>query len=251
MRKEEIKMSLEKTEQNKGTLQEENIEAVPRQWWRPILLFSVIAVVLVLAKVLGLMDRLLELQDWIKAKGVLGYVVFALIHIGAMIAAIPRSVLAVAAGVIFGVVAGIILVTISSVIGVCLTFLIARYFARDVVSRWLLRSEKLNRFYHLTEKRGAIIVVITRLLTFSPSNLLNDCFGLTKIHISTYLFWSFLCMLPATVVYVLAADAFTKGISQVQIPWLSVSAVVMVLIIVFMILHFSLLKLGNREKITG
>jgi len=251
MRKEEIKMSLEKTEQNKGTLQEENIEAVPRQWWRPILLFSVIAVVLVLAKVLGLMDRLLELQDWIKAKGVLGYVVFALIHIGAMIAAIPRSVLAVAAGVIFGVVAGIILVTISSVIGVCLTFLIARYFARDVVSRWLLRSEKLNRFYHLTEKRGAIIVVITRLLTFSPSNLLNYCFGLTKIHISTYLFWSFLCMLPATVVYVLAADAVTKGISQVQIPWLSVSAVVMVLIIVFMILHFSLLKLGNREKITG
>lgn len=251
MRKEEIKMSLEKTEQNKGTLQKENIEAVPRQWWRPILLFSVIAVVLVLAKVLGLMGRLLELQDWIKGQGVLGYVLFALIHIGAMIAAVPRAVLAVTAGVLFGAVAGIILVTICSVIGVCLTFLIARYFARDVVSRWLLRSEKLNRFYHLTEKRGAIIVVITRLLTFSPSNLLNYCFGLTKIHISTYLFWSFLCMLPATVVYVLAADAVTKGMSQVQIPWLSVSTVVMVLIIVFMVVHFSLLKLRKKEGIIG
>ena len=244
-------MSLEKTEQNKGTLQEENIEAVPRQWWRPILLFSVIAVVLVLEKVLGLVDRLLELQDWIKGQGVLGYVLFALIHIGAMIAAVPRAVLAVAAGVLFGAVAGIILVTICSVIGVCLTFLIARYFARDVVSRWLLRSEKLNRLYQLTEKRGAIIVVISRLLTFFPSNLLNYCFGLTKIHISSYLFWSFLCMLPATVVYVLAADAVTKGMSQVKIPWLSVSTVVMVLIIVFMIVHFSLLKLGNKEKITG
>ncbi|MGB2809770.1 MAG: TVP38/TMEM64 family protein [Sedimentisphaerales bacterium] len=244
-------MSLEKTEQNKGTLQKENIEAVPRQWWRPILLFSVIAVVLVLAKVLGLMGRLLELQDWIKGQGVLGYVLFALIHIGAMIAAVPRAVLAVTAGVLFGAVAGIILVTICSVIGVCLTFLIARYFARDVVSRWLLRSEKLNRFYHLTEKRGAIIVVITRLLTFSPSNLLNYCFGLTKIHISTYLFWSFLCMLPATVVYVLAADAVTKGMSQVQIPWLSVSTVVMVLIIVFMVVHFSLLKLRKKEGIIG
>ncbi len=246
-----MKTLLKKTEQNKGIPQEENMNAVSGQWWRPILLFSFLAFVLVLVKVFGLVGRLLELQDWIKAQGVLGYVIFALIHIGAMIAAIPRSILAVVAGVFFGAVAGIVLVTISSVIGVCLTFLIARYFARDAVSRWLLRSEKLNSFYHLTEKRGAIIVVISRLLTFSPSNLLNYCFGLTKIHISTYLFWSFLCMLPATVVYVLAADAVTKGISKVQIPWLSVSTVVMVLVIVFMIVHFSLLKLGNKEKITG
>jgi len=58
-------------------------------------------------------------------------------------------------------------------------------------------------------------------------------------------------MLPATVVYVLAADAVTKGISQVQIPWLSVSTVVIVLIIVFMIVHFSLLKLRKKEEIIG
>jgi len=251
MKKETTKTSSQKGDDNNGTGQEENIKSMSRQWWRPILLFSFLAVVLVLAKVLGLVERLLELQDWIKGQGVLGYVVFALIHIGAMIAAVPRSILAVAAGVLFGAVAGIVVVTICSVIGVCLTFLIARYFARDVVSRWLLRSEKLNRFYHLTEKRGAIIVVISRLLTFSPSNLLNYCFGLTKIHISTYLFWSFLCMLPATVVYVLAADAVTKGISQVKIPWLSVSTVVMVLIIVFMVVHFSLLKLRKKEGIIG
>jgi len=246
-----MKILPEKTEQNKGGLQEENIEAMSCQWWLPILLSSFLAFMLVLVKVLGLVDRLLELQDWIKAQGTPGYVTFALIHVGAMMAAIPRSALAITAGVLFGAVAGIILVTISSAIGVCLTFLIARYFARDAVSRWFLRSEKINRFYHLTEKRGAIIVVITRLLIFSPSNLLNYCFGLTKIHISTYLFWLLLCMLPATVVYILAAEAVTKDIPQVQIPWLSVSTVVMVLIIVFLIVHFSLLKLRNKEEIIG
>ena len=240
----------ERTEQNNNTPQEENIKAVSGQLRRPILLFAFLAVLLVLVNVFGLVDHLLELQDWIKGQGVIGYLVFAIIHIAAMLAVIPRAVLAVAAGVFFGSVAGIILVTISSVIGVCLTFLIARYFARDTVSRCLLHSGKLRRFYHLTEKHGAIIVVITRLLTFSPSNFLNYCFGLTKIRVSTYLFWSFVCMFPATVVYVLAADAATKGISHVKIPWLSVSTVVIVMIIVFMILHFSLLKLGNKEEIT-
>jgi uncharacterized membrane protein YdjX (TVP38/TMEM64 family) len=249
-KKEVEKKSSQKTEliKNDRHKNEENIKAVPNRWWRPVLLFSFLAVALVLVKVFGLLDRLLELQGWIKEQGVFGYAIFTLIHIVAMIAVVPRSILAVAAGVLFGAVTGIIIVTISSFIGVIITFLIARYYARDVVSRWLLRSKKLNSLYHLTEKRGAIIVVITRLLTFSPSNLLNYCFGLTKIHISTYLFWSFLCMFPATVVYVLAADAVTKGLSEVQIPWLSVSIVVLILIIVFMIVHFSLLKLRKRES---
>jgi uncharacterized membrane protein YdjX (TVP38/TMEM64 family) len=245
-----MKALSEKTKLNKNAVAEENIDVMQRQWWRPILLFAFLAVVLVPVKVFGLVDHLFELQDWINEQGVFGYLVFVLVHIAAMIAVIPRSILAVAAGVLFGVVEGIVLVTISSIIGVCLTFLIARYFARDAVSRWLLRSEKLGRFYHFTEKRGAAIVVITRLLTFSPSNLLNYCFGLTKIHISTYLFWSFLCMLPATVVYVLAADAVTKGVSQVKIPWLSVSTVVMILVVLFMVLHFLLLKLGKKVKTT-
>jgi disulfide bond formation protein DsbB len=57
-------------------------------------------------------------------------------------------------------------------------------------------------------------------------------------------------MLPATVVYVLAADAVTKGVSQVKIPWLSVSTVVMILVVLFMVLHFLLLKLGKKVKTT-
>jgi uncharacterized membrane protein YdjX (TVP38/TMEM64 family) len=186
-----------KTEQNKTATQGDNIETVSPQWWRPILLFSFLAIVLVLARMFGFMDMLLKLQDWIKGQGFLGYIIFVLIHIGAMIAVMPRSILAVAAGVFFEPIEGIVLVTISSVIGVYLTFLIARYFARDAFRQWLLRSEKISRLYYYTEKQGAIIIVITRLITFSPSNLLNYCFGLTNIRTSTYMYVScnnYLCI---------------------------------------------------------
>jgi uncharacterized membrane protein YdjX (TVP38/TMEM64 family) len=245
-----MKIMSPKTETNKDTQQNEKMENETHKWWRPILLFSFLAIVLVFIKEFGILDHLFKLKGWIKEQGDLGYIIFVLIHIAAMIAAVPRSILAVAAGLFFAPIMAIILVTISSYMGVIITFLIARYYARDVVRRWLLRSKKLNSLYLLTEKHGAIIVIITRLLTFSPSNLLNYCFGLTKINIYTYLFWSFLCMIPATVVYVLAADAVTRGLSEVKIPWVSLSIVTTLLFIVFTVVYFVMIKLKNKEQIT-
>ncbi len=73
------------------------------------------------------------------------------------------------------------------------------------------------------EEKGAVVLVATRLATFAPANLLNYAFGLTGIPFSTYMFWSFLCMFPVTVVYVIGADIVTKGIPHVHLPWVMVS----------------------------
>ncbi|PIX86577.1 MAG: hypothetical protein COZ32_02575, partial [Nitrospirae bacterium CG_4_10_14_3_um_filter_53_41] len=62
-------------------------------------------------------------------------------------------------------------------------------------------------------------VALTRLVPLFPFNLLNYGFGLTKIPFKTYLFWSWLCMLPATVLFVIGTDAIVKGVSEGKIPW--------------------------------
>lgn len=206
------------------TIIADEVEGLPPGWWRPILLFFLLAIALVLAKWVGATAHLKQLDEWIKSLGHLGYIVFVFIHIGAMIAAIPRSVLAIVAGVLFGSVVGIILVMIAAPIGAGLTFLIARYFARDATARWVSRSEKLGRLCRVVEERGAVVLVAIRLATFAPANLLNYAFGLTGIPFSTYMFWSFPCMLPVTVVYVTGADVMTKGISHVHLPWVMVGA---------------------------
>ena len=57
-------------------------------------------------------------------------------------------------------------------------------------------------------------------------------------------------MIPATVVYVLAADAVTRGLSEVKIPWVSLSIVTTLLVIVFTVVYFVMIKLKNKEQIT-
>jgi len=196
-----------------------------RGLWRPIVLIAVIVAVLIVARVLGLGERLGDLQDWIKSLGFLGYLVFAAIYIVAVVTGIPGSAITIAAGVLFGSVVGVILVSIASTVGASLAFLIARYFARDAIARWLSKKEKFNRLDELTEKHGAIIVAITRLIPVFPFNILNYGFGLTRVRFFTYVFWSWLCMLPGTVLYVVGTDAFAN-IAKGQIPWTLIGIVV-------------------------
>lgn len=194
------------------------MRSVPAGWWRPILLFCFLAIALVLGKLSGVTGHLRDWGQWIKRLGSLGYLVFIFVHVAAMVAAIPRSILAVIAGVLFGSVVGIILVTISAPLGAGLSFLIARYFARDATARWVARNKKVNRLYEIIEERGAVVLVATRLATISPANVLNYAFGLTGISFATFMFWSFLCMIPLTVICVVGADVTINSLSGLQIP---------------------------------
>lgn len=218
-------------------------------WWRPVLLIVLVIAVLILARVFGLGERLGQVQEWLKDLGALGYLVFVLLYIVATIAAIPGSALTVAAGVLFGSVVGVILVSIASTTGASFAFLIARYFARDTTARWLSRNEKFKRLDQLTEEHGAIIVAITRLVPIFPFNLLNYGFGLTKIRFWTYVFWSWLCMIPGTVLYVVGAAAVTKAVSEGRIPWVLIVAVVVALIILMVLIRLARRKLKEKEKV--
>lgn len=189
------------------------------QWWRPVLLAAAILAVLALAHLLGVRERLGGLREWIATLGAWGPVVFVLLYTAAVVAALPGSLLTLAGGALFGVVNGVALVSIASTLGASIDFLIARYFARAAVSRWLSRSEKFQMLDKLAGDRGAIIVALTRLVPLFPFNLLNYGFGLTAVPFRTYVFWSWLCMLPGTVLYVAGSDALFSGLSQGRVPW--------------------------------
>ena len=129
-------------------------------------------------------------------------------------AALPGSALTVAEGALFGSLLGVLLVSFASTVGAGLSFLIAR----DSVARWLEHNEKFRRPDNLTEKHGAMIVALTRLVPIFPFNMLNHGFGLTRVPFWSYLFWSWLCRLPGMVVYVPGADAVFKAVSRARCP---------------------------------
>ncbi len=199
-----------------------------RPWLRPLALGVAVVAMLVAAKALGLGARLGELRGWILGLGAWGPLVFIALYAVAVVAAIPGSVLTIAAGAMFGSLLGVGVVSVGSTLGAALAFAVARWFARDAVAGWLGSNPTFAKLEHMTERHGAMIVAITRLVPIFPFNLLNYGFGLTRVPYRTYVLWSWLCMLPGTVLYVVGADAVTRGLAEGRIPWALVGVIVTV-----------------------
>jgi uncharacterized membrane protein YdjX (TVP38/TMEM64 family) len=217
-----------------------------RDLWRPLALLVVLILIFVLARVLGLGNRVGELRHWIDSLGPWGPVVFVILYIAGVVLALPGSALTVAAGALFGSFWGILVVSLAATLGASLAFLIARYFAREAVARWLSHNDKFRRLDEMAEKHGTIIVALTRLVPIFPFNLLNYGFGLTKVPFRTYVFWSWLCMLPGTILYVVGADAFTKGLSHGKIPWGLVGVLAVVVIVLTFLARHARRALSHR-----
>lgn len=216
--------------------------------WRPILLVALIITIFILAILFGVGEKLGALREWIQSLGVLGPAVFVGLYVLGVVAGIPGSVLTVAAGGLFGSWLGVILVSLSSTIGASFSFLIARYFAREAVAHWLSRREKFKKLDRMTEEHGAVMVAITRLVPIFPFNLLNYGFGLTGIPFWTYLFWSWLCMLPGTILYVVGVDAVIQLIVLRKVPWTLFGVIAGVGVLLALLVKFARRKIKDKGE---
>lgn len=194
-------------------------------WWKPVVLLTVIAALLIAAKLFHLGGQFQFLQGWIKSLGPWGPAVFILIYIAAVVAALPATIFTFLAGVLFGTVTGVVVVNIGATIGASLAFLVGRYFARGAVEKMVGKHKNFKKLDEWTAKNGVWIVIITRLVPLLPFNLLNYAFGLTRVRFWPYAFWSWLCMIPATIVYVGGADAVHQGLAQGKVPWTLVAII--------------------------
>ncbi len=209
---------------------------IRRPWIKPVLLLAVVITMMVLAAMLDLGRHLKDLQDWIKGFGLWGPVVFVALYAAATVLALPGSALSALAGGIFGSLVGIATVSAGSTLGAALAFLVARHLARGSLERWLAGNEKFQRLDHLAERQGAVVVAITRLVPLFPFNLLNYGFGLTRVSFGTYVFFSWLCMLPWTILYVVGFDALFTVLSEGKVPWSLIAVVVVTaLVLVWLI----------------
>ncbi len=222
--------------------------AVRRRGWANLALFLVAVLAMaVAAPALGLGQRLAELRGWIEGLGPFGPLAFALIYAVATVAAIPASVLTLAAGAMFGSVVGVATVALGATAGAAAAFAISRWLARETVAAGFAKSEKFARLDALTERHGAIIVAITRLVPLFPFALLNYGFGLTRVRFATYLLWSFLCMLPGTALYVVGADAVARGLAEGRVPWPLVSSLAAVVVLLLVVVSRARRVLAARE----
>lgn len=122
---------------------------------------------------------------------------FLAVHIAASLLFIPRTVLAIAAGLLFGSRWGIFWAEIGSVAGAATGFLIARY-----IHLGLIDLRRAARMFGRIERGGWRAVALVRLIPVMPHSLANYALGLTRIPLGTYTFGSLIGQLPMTIVYV-------------------------------------------------
>ena len=214
---------------------------------KPIILLAVVVAVIVISAKMGVGEKLGALQDWIRSLGVLGPLAFMVVYAVATVAALPGSALSIVAGAVFGPVLGVVTVIFAATLGASLAFLVSRYFARGSIEKWLEGNEKFRKLDELTARHGDIMVAITRLVPLFPFNLLNYGFGLTKVAFKTYVVWSFVCMLPGTILYVVGSAAVAEAVREGKVPWILVMVVAMILGIIVVLGRQARKKLKEDE----
>lgn len=125
---------------------------------------------------------------------------FLAVHIAASLLFIPRTLLAVVAGLLFGIAWGIFWAEIGSVAGAVTGFLVARY-----INSGLIDFERVSRFGPILERveRGGWRAVATlRLIPVVPHSFANYGLGLTRLPLGAYALGSLIGQLPMTIAYV-------------------------------------------------
>ena len=187
--------------------------------WRVAVLAAAVLAVVAAGRRLGLADRVDDLRAWTQSLGVWGPAVYVAVYAALVTLAVPATPLTAAAGAMFGSVLGVVVVSAGSTAGAVASMLIARHLLRDAMVRRFETNERFHHISRLFDTQGAMVVAATRLIPLFPFGALNYAFGLTNVRLTTYAFWSWLCMLPMTVIVVVGSDAVVTTIRQGEIPW--------------------------------
>jgi uncharacterized membrane protein YdjX (TVP38/TMEM64 family) len=155
-----------------------------------------------LASALPFLQWMVDFIQWAKGMGAAGGALYAVVYILGTALFFPGLPLTLGAGFLYGAVIGTLVVSPASVAGATLAFLIARYVARNWVTRRLKKYPQAAAIDRAIEKNGFKAVVLLRLQPVLPFNILNYALGLTSIRLRDYMLASWIGMFPATVLYV-------------------------------------------------
>lgn len=132
------------------------------------------------------------------------------LYIGLTQFPIPRTVLTLGAGILFGGTLGIAIAVLATTVSGALSLLIVRFLARDWVRPYLRNKRVLAIDYRL-EQRGWLAVLSLRLIAGVPFSFLNYVCALSSIRFWPFVIATAVGSAPNTIAVVLLGDALLEG----------------------------------------
>jgi len=195
-----------------------------RGWWRTLSLLGVVAGAAVVAR------HVAPLLLTPEARGLGGATAVVCLFVLSCLTSIPpASLVAMAAGAIFGLAVGYGIAAVGLLLGAITPFLLARYALRGWVRGWLHRWPRGEEVDAAVARGGWRAVALLRLSPVMPFGPMSYAFGLTAIPLGPYLAGS--CgALPALAVYVslgvAAGDLVAVGRGERPATWVQVALLV-------------------------
>lgn len=161
--------------------------------------------------------------------GWVGAIVFLVGYAALTLTPVPKNLLGIAAGVVWGFWVALVLVYVGALLGAAASFVIGRALGREAVER--LTGARVARLDEVLARRGFLAVLGARLIPVIPFTLINYGAGLTAVRRRDYALGTAIGILPGSAAYVaLGAYGFELGppfwIALAAIGVLSIAGIV-------------------------
>ena len=174
------------------------------------LTFGLIAVWLAPDRVTGAAQGLM---GSLRALGVGGAIALTALQILVAVSGVlPASLLAVAAGAIYGFVPGFLLAATAVLIGAVLSFALSRSLFRPAIERLAVRHPRLRNLDALIDQDGWRLVCLLRISPIMPFSATSFALGLSPIGLRSYMLGT-MVSLPTLCGYVFAGTLADSGLS--------------------------------------
>ncbi len=176
--------------------------------------------------------------------------IYLIIYIISVTFSFPgAAVLTLLGGAIFGLGWGTVLVSFASTVGATLAFLGTRWLLGDYVrEKWQQKWKEVEQGF---QKEGPFYLLTLRLIPIVPFFLVNILMGVTPIRWTSYVFFSWIGMLPGTIAYVNAGEQLSTLTSLSGILSPSFIGATVVLGIVPFLAKAVITALKNRKLYAG
>lgn len=192
--------------------------------WR-IVAIILAAAVFVVAWALIDVPPLSVLREWATTTGAWFPVVFWLLYVLITQFPIPRTVMALSSGILFGPVWGIIISLTATTVAAALSLVIVRGLLRDWIEPRLTHPTVATINDHL-ERRGWLAVVSLRLIAGVPFSIMNYVAALTKVRLVPFTLATLVGSAPGTILITLFGDTLTGEANPAVIATMAVLALV-------------------------
>jgi len=196
--------------------------------------FSPVGEYLQVSNVSNLQQKLAAFHDW--APFVFMLAAALLIALG-----VPRSLISVLGGMVFGLFWGVMLSMLAALGGSVVIFLLTRWLGRP------LFNQKVGPYLTVIEqhysRHGFLLVVLLRQLPLTCS-LVNVLIGLTSVSINVFLLGSAVGLLPETVIFALLGSSLQESF----VLRISIAAFLLVFLALAIKLYYDRSPLASELK---